>query len=89
MSETKDCLPLRQMIRVLDGQASWYDKSPAELHRSQCLHCLELWTSMLEVVSWERTRQPWPAEKIAPLLAVIPLKQEKRKPSLFSRMMGK
>jgi hypothetical protein len=44
---------------------------------------------MLEVVSWERTRQPWPAEKIAPLLAVIPLKQDKRKPSLFARMLGK
>jgi hypothetical protein len=44
---------------------------------------------MLEVVSWERTRQPWPADKIAPLLAVIPLKQENRKSSFFARMLGK
>ncbi len=87
--EKKDCTPLRQMVRVLDGQASWYEKSPSELHRSQCLHCLERWTSMLEVVSWERTCQPWPAEKVAPLLAVVPLKEEKRKPSLFARMLGR
>jgi hypothetical protein len=87
--ETKDCPPVRQLVRVLDGQASWYDKSPAELHRSQCLRCLELWTSMLEVVSWERTRQPWPEEKIAPLLAIVPLKQDTRKSSFFARMLGK
>jgi hypothetical protein len=87
--EKKDCTPLRQLIRILDGQASWYDKSPAEIHRSQCLHCLEIWTSMLEVVSWERTRQPWPEEEITPLLTVIPLKPERRKPSLFARMLGK
>ena len=28
-----------------------------------CLHCLELWTSLLEVVAWDRARQPWPAEQ--------------------------
>jgi hypothetical protein len=85
----KDCTPLRQLVRILDGQASWYDKSPAEEHRTQCLHCLELWTSLLEVVAWDRARQPWPADKLGPLLAVVPAKQEKRKPSFFARMLGK
>jgi len=85
----KDCMPLRQLVRILDGQASWYEKSPAETHRTQCLHCLELWTSLLEVVAWDRNRQPWPAEKIQPLLADVPVKQEKCKPSLFARMLGK
>lgn len=87
--EKKDCTPLKQLIRILDGQASWYDKSPAETHRSQCLHCLERWTSLLEVASWERANQTWPEEKLAPLLAVIPLKQGQRKSSLFARMLGK
>ncbi len=85
----KDCTPLRQLIRILDGQASWYDKTPAEQHRATCLHCLELWTSLLEIVAWDRTRQPWPAEKIEPLLTVVPVKQERRKPSLLARMLGK
>jgi hypothetical protein len=88
-AEQKDCTPLRQLIRILDGQASWYDKSPAEAHRSKCLHCLERWTSLLEVIAWDRTRQAWPPDKIESLLAVIPLKQEKRKLSLFARMLGK
>ena len=85
----KDCPPLRQLIRILDGQASWYDKSPAETHRIKCLHCLELWTSLLEVVAWDRARQPWPAEKVETLLAAVPVKQEKRKTSMFARMFGK
>ena len=85
----KDCTPLRQLIRILDGQASWYDKSPAEEHRSKCLHCLELWTSLLEVVAWDRTRQRWPEDKTASLLAAVPVKQEARKPSLFARMLGR
>jgi len=87
--EQKDCTPLRQLIRILDGQASWYDKSPAETHRAKCLHCLELWTALLEVVAWDRARQPWPAEKVEPLLAEVPLKPETRKPSFFARMLGK
>jgi len=85
----QDCTPLRQLIRILDGQASWYDKNPAEEHRSKCLHCLELWTSLLEVVAWDRTRQRWPPEMTARLLAAIPLKQEVRKSSLFARMLGR
>ena len=85
----KECTPLRQLVRILDGQASWYDKSPAEEHRTKCLHCLELWTSLLEVIAWDRARQPWPAEKMERLLAAVPVKQEKRKPSLFARILGK
>lgn len=85
----KDCTTLRQLIRILDGQASWYDKSPAEEHRSKCLHCLELWTSLLEVVAWDRARQPWPEAKTASLLSAVPLKQEARKSSLFARILGK
>lgn len=87
--QQKDCTPLRQLIRILDGQASWYDKSPAEDHRAKCLHCLELWTSLLEVAAWDRERQPWPPEKFNSLLAAVPVKQEERKRSLFARMFGK
>jgi hypothetical protein len=85
----KDCTPLRQLIRILDGQASWYDKSPAEEHRSKCLLCLELWTSLLEVVAWDRARQRWPEAKVASLLSAVPLKQEARKSSFFARMLGR
>jgi len=89
-AKTQDCAPLRPLIRILDGQASWYDKTPIEEHRSSCLHCLELWTSLLEVVSWERAAQPWPAEKAAPLLAALPLAAgEPARKSFLARMFQK
>jgi hypothetical protein len=86
-SGQKDCTSLRQLIRILDGQASWYDKTPAEEHRSKCLHCLELWTSLLEVVAWDRARQPWPAEKVESLIVDIPRMPEKRRSSLLARIL--
>ena len=88
-AETTDCTPLRQLIRILDGQASWYDKAPAEVHRARCLHCLERWAALLEVVAWDRARPDLPAEKLESLLAVIPARQEKRKTSFLHRMLGR
>jgi len=87
--EKKDCTPLRQLIRILDGQASWYDKTPAEEHRTKCLHCLELWTSLLEVVAWDRARQPWPEDKIEPLMVDIPIMPDTTQKSLLDRLFGR
>jgi len=85
-----DCAPLRLLVRILDGQATWYEKSPVEEHRATCLHCLEFWTSLLEVSSWERVMKPWPPEQIEPLLADLPLRApEKSRGSLFARIRGK
>ncbi|HMD83161.1 MAG TPA: hypothetical protein VKO18_00510 [Terriglobia bacterium] len=85
----KDCTSLRQLIRILDGQASWYDKSPAEEHRTKCLHCLELWTSLLEVVAWDRARHPWPRDKIEPLIVDIPRMPKNAPRSLLDRLFGR
>jgi hypothetical protein len=85
----KDCTPLRQLIRILDGQASWYEKSPAEEHRTKCLHCLELWTSLLEVVAWDRARQPWPRDKVELLIVDIPRMPDKTHRFLLDRLFGR
>ncbi len=87
--EQKDCTPLRQLIRILDGQASWYDKTPAEEHRAKCLHCLELWTSLVEVVAWDRARQPWPADKVELLIMDIPALPATAGKSWSDRLFGK
>jgi hypothetical protein len=74
---------------MLDGQANWYEKSPAETHRATCLHCLELWTSLLEMAAWPRLRKPLTAETIESTLSAVPCKPEKKKSSLFARMFSK
>jgi hypothetical protein len=87
--EKKDCTPLRRLIRILDGQTSWYDKTPAEEHRTQCLHCLELWTSLLEVVVWDRTRQHLSGEQVEKLGMDTPMTTKKASKSLTSRVLGR
>ena len=88
-SGKEECQPLRALVRILDGQASWYDKSPTEEHRSSCLHCLELWTSLLEVVSWKRVASPWTPEQAEPLLSAVPVKAAaKPKKSFLARVLG-
>jgi hypothetical protein len=85
-----DCATLRQLVRILEGQASWYEKSPVEEHRSSCLHCLEKWTSLQEVVHWKREGKPWPRERIEPLLNVLPLRaDQKPRKSVLTRILGK
>jgi len=87
--EKKDCTALRQLIRILDGQASWYEKTPAEEHRAKCLHCLELWTALLEVVAWDRTRVRWTPDQIGPLIVDIPVQPASGRKSLFDRLFGR
>ena len=76
-------------LRASYGRVLERSEDRSEEHRTKGLHCLELWTSLLEVVAWDRTRQRWPPEMTARLLAAIPLKQEVRKSSLFARMLGR
>jgi len=88
-AKNQDCTPLRPLIRILDGQASWNDKNPVEEHRSSCLHCLELWTALLQVVCWKREAKPWPVQEVEPLLGALPLPAAKpRKRSLMARVFG-
>ena len=88
-AKNQDCTPLRPLIRILDGQGSWYDKSPVEEHRSSCLHCLELWTSLLEVACWKREAKPWPAQEVEPLLDALPLAAaQPGKRSFMARVFG-
>jgi hypothetical protein len=89
-SGEKNCASLRMLIRIFDGQASWYDKDPVESHRASCLHCLELWTALQEAVMWERLAETLPPARLEPLLAVVPLRApEKNKTSLLTRMFGR
>ncbi len=68
-----DCPVLRQMIRALDGQISWYEKDPLEQHRARCLSCLEHWTALLEVVGWAKRAHPWRDQQVNVFLSALPL----------------
>ncbi|HEX5481194.1 MAG TPA: hypothetical protein VFZ08_01055 [Terriglobia bacterium] len=75
-SRTETCPPLRQFIRIQDGQVGWQEKEPAERHLSECLHCLEAWTALLEISFWRGAAERRPATEIEALLSGLPVKKQ-------------
>jgi hypothetical protein len=88
-AKTGDCGPFRQFVRIQDGQTSWYEKEPLEKHMATCLHCLERWTALRELVYWRRDAQP--REETEALLSSLPLQAlaaGPKKKSLLKRVLG-
>jgi hypothetical protein len=85
--KTETCTPTHEMMRIHDGQVSWYEKEPVEKHVSGCLHCLEAWTGLREVGYWRRAADPISAATINELLEVIPIEKiPAKKKSLLQRL---
>ena len=85
--KSENCTPAHEMVRIHDGQVSWYDKEPVEKHVSGCLHCLQAWTGLREVGYWRRVADPLSSSEIEELLAVIPVeKAPPKKKSFFARL---
>ena len=81
--KTENCTPTHEMVRIHDGQVSWYEKEPVEKHVSGCLHCLEAWTGLREVGYWRRAADPISASQIDQLFEVIPLEKTLTKKKSF------
>ena len=85
--KTDACAPLRQFVRILDGQTGWNEKESAEKHVVECLHCLERWTALREVAYWLREATALPVEEVDAFISELPIKADAKKPSL-KRMFG-
>jgi hypothetical protein len=83
-----NCPELHQILRVHDGQVSWYDKEPVEKHVSGCLYCLERWTALRETGYWRRMASAVSQAQIEEWLRVLPVRAEEKKKSLFQRVFG-
>ena len=84
--KTEQCIPGHQMMRIHDGQVSWYEKEPVEKHISGCLHCLEAWTGLREVGYWRRVADPLATSEIERLLEAVPVEKAPAKKSFFARL---
>jgi len=81
--KTENCTPTHEMMRIHDGQVSWYEKEPVEKHVSGCLHCLEAWTGLREVGYWRRAADPISASQSDQLFEVIPVEKTLTKKKSF------
>jgi hypothetical protein len=82
----ENCVPAHEMVRIHDGQVSWYDKEPVEKHVSGCLHCLEAWTGLREVGYWRRAADQLSGSEINEFLEIIPVEKPPAKKSFFQRL---
>ncbi len=88
-AKIEQCLPLRQLIRILDGGISWYDKEPAEQHIAGCFHCLEHWTSLREVAYWRVEAKSMDTREVEGLLSNLPIEtRSSSKKSFLRRAFG-
>ncbi|MBZ5542447.1 MAG: hypothetical protein LAO07_02060 [Acidobacteriia bacterium] len=86
----EDCPSRRVLIRILDGQRTWYEKSPAEEHMARCLHCLESWAALREVNYLRRVTAPLPFADVELFLACTPIgTAAAASPSLLKRFLGR
>jgi hypothetical protein len=86
-AKTEKCPELHQILRVHDGQVSWYDKEPIEKHVSGCLYCLERWTALREVGYWRRIAAAVAPEQVEGWLRVLPVRVEEKKKSFLRRVL--
>jgi hypothetical protein len=86
-AKKENCTERHQLLRIQDGQVSWYDKEPAENHAASCLHCLESWTAVREVTYWRRAAPPVSTRQVEEFLRVVPLAVAPKR-SLLSRVFG-
>ncbi len=88
----ESCTPVRQLVRIQDGQLGWYDKDPVEKHLAECLSCLECWTALREISYWRRAAPPVQAAAIDELLPALPIAGRAAKPnkpkSFIQRLRG-
>ncbi|HYW43156.1 MAG TPA: hypothetical protein VE959_09885 [Bryobacteraceae bacterium] len=80
------CVPVRTILDVLDGRATWLGREQMERHVTSCWHCIDHFCRMMEVVELLRASQPLPAEEAAPFRKLLGV-EEARRP-LWKRWTG-
>ena len=83
-----NCADLHQILRIHDGQVSWYDKEPVEKHVSGCLYCLERWTALREVGYWRKAAPAIPPAQIEEALSALGFGAQAKKKSFLQRVFG-
>jgi hypothetical protein len=68
---TKDCLPPKPFLDVLDGRATWAGREELERHVGGCLHCIDHFARMAEVIEMLRGVTPLSEEEAAPFYRVL------------------
>jgi hypothetical protein len=74
-----ECLSAKTFLDILDGRANWRGREEMEQHVSGCLHCIDHFCRMAEVIEVLRGAGPLSEEESTQFLALLGVEAEKRK----------
>lgn len=74
-----ECLSPKIFLDVLDGRASWRGREEMERHVNGCLHCVDHFCRIAEVVEVVRGVQPLTPEEAAPFGRLLGVEAERSK----------
>ncbi len=84
----ESCLPLKTFNNLVNGQVSWRERELAEQHIRDCFHCLDRYTSFLEMIRLRKDAQPLGEPEVNSILAQLNLPAEKGK-GLLSKLFAR
>jgi len=69
----ESCLPLKTFNNLVNGQVSWRERELAEQHIRDCFHCIDRYTSFLEMIRLRQDAQPLAEGGVNAILAQLNL----------------
>jgi hypothetical protein len=76
-AHTKDCLPSKTFLDMLDGRSTWRTREQIERHATTCWHCIDHFCRMAEVIEVLRGVEPLPETELEPFRKLLGI-EEKR-----------
>ena len=76
-ASTKDCLPAKAFLDVLDGRTTWRGREEMEQHVLGCFHCIDHFCRMVEVIELLRGLKPLTAEEAEPFRRLLGVQVKK------------
>jgi hypothetical protein len=83
---TKDCLPAKAFLDIIDGRTNWRGREEMERHVTGCWYCIDHYCRLLEAVDVSRTSQPLAEAELGKYQRLLGIQPAKR--SLWKRLAG-
>jgi hypothetical protein len=83
---TKDCLPAKAFLDIIDGRTNWRGREEMERHVKTCWHCIDHFCRLLEVVDAMRGSQPLADAELESYQRLLGIQLPKR--SFWKRLAG-
>lgn len=75
-ARTEKCLPLKTFNNLINGQISWRERELAEQHISDCLNCLDRYTTFQEMIRLRKDATPLPDPEVEAILDQLGFKKK-------------